>query len=76
MQLGATTDAMVAFETAAAKGGPRERANLAYAYAVTGRPDEARLQLSLLINDVAALPAGYHIGVAYVGLGDIDAAFA
>ncbi|MEJ7812394.1 MAG: protein kinase [Gemmatimonadaceae bacterium] len=70
------TEAVAAFAHAAARGGANDSAQLAYAYGITGRRREAEA----ILRDVLAQqrnryvqPSG--IVLAYVGLGDRDAAF-
>ena len=72
---GMTREAITAFRRAALLSGSRDSAQLAYAYAVTGRRTEARqvLQALLTRSHIAAPP--YSIAMAYAGLGDRDAAF-
>jgi hypothetical protein len=56
--------------------GPRDSAQLAYAYAVTGQRAEAERVVRALLDPAAPryVPP-YHIAMAYAGLGDLDAAF-
>lgn len=57
-------------------GNPEAKANLAYAYAVSGRPREAREILNELQNGTPhAYSSPFDIAVAYTGLGDRDSAF-
>jgi hypothetical protein len=71
-------EAIAAFRQAAALNGPRDSAQLAYAYAVTGERAEAERVLRDLLH--GAPPGGgtlpHHIAMAYAGLGYRDAAFA
>ena len=77
LQKGMAAEAIAAFRRAAALSGPRDSAQLAYAYAVTGQRAEAERILATLLapsrRDRGALP--YHLAMAYAGLGDADAAF-
>jgi TolB-like protein/DNA-binding SARP family transcriptional activator len=68
--------AISAFQRAAALSGARDSAHLAYAYAVTGRTDEARR----IVADLEGRPdeasrLQYHLAMAHTGLGDADRAF-
>jgi TolB-like protein/DNA-binding SARP family transcriptional activator len=76
LQKGMTAEAVDALERAAALSGARDSAHLAYAHAVTGRPDLAAqiLDAVLAASDRDAL--AYHIALAYSGLGHDDQAFA
>jgi Flp pilus assembly protein TadD len=75
-QKGMPSDAVAEFETAAATGGPSDSAQLAYAYAVSDRRAEATAIVDGLLAPQSGrhLPA-YHLGMAYVGLADANAAF-
>ena len=77
LQKGMGTEAIASFRRAAALSGPRDSAQLAYAYAVTGERAEAERILATLLapsrRGRGALP--YHVAMAYAGLGDADAAF-
>jgi tetratricopeptide (TPR) repeat protein len=76
LQKGMPAEAVDALERAAALSGARDSAHLAYAYAVTGRPDVA----SQILARVLAAPHGdalaFHFALAYSGLGDHEEAFA
>ena len=70
-------EALMEFERAAKSGVAGDAAQLAYAYAVSGRRDEAlTLTKSLVGRDNGRDPPPFHLAMAYVGLGDIDEAFA
>jgi TolB-like protein/Tfp pilus assembly protein PilF len=76
LQLGEQEDALAAFRRAAAAGGARGAARLAYALAATGRRDEAWG----IVHELLRAPAHRHLpsfglAMAYAGLGDEDAAF-
>jgi TolB-like protein/Tfp pilus assembly protein PilF len=59
-----------------AGGSPRHIGSLAYAYAVSGRPDEARSGLNTLLNNPkGSVFAAKAIAQIYIGLGDRDRAF-
>ena len=77
LQKNMNAEAIAAFRRAAAASGPRDSAQLAYAYAVTGQRGEAEQIVRALVDPArrggGALP--YHIAMAYAGLGDRDAAF-
>lgn len=71
-----TTEAVASFERAAALSGVRDSAQLAYAYAVTGRRREATgIVESLIRSSSGRYVPPFGIAVAYAGLGDTDAAF-
>jgi TolB-like protein/DNA-binding SARP family transcriptional activator len=76
LQKGMAAEAVDALERAAALSGARDSAHLAYAYAVTGRPDLA----AQILTGVLAAPhrdvLAFHIALAYSGLGNHDQAFA
>jgi serine/threonine-protein kinase len=73
---GMQSEALVEFEQAATSGLAVDSAQLAYAYAVTGRRDEAASILRSLITPASGrYPPPFHIAMAYVGLGDVDEAF-
>lgn len=73
---GQPTEAVAEFERAAVLSGVRDSAQLAYAYAMTGRRREAKGIVETLIQSSSEryLPP-FGIAVAYAGLGDVDAAF-
>ncbi len=73
---GKPTEAVAEFERAAVLSGVRDSAQLAYAYAMTGRRREATRIVETLIQSSSEryLPP-FGIAVAYAGLGDVDAAF-
>jgi serine/threonine-protein kinase len=76
LQLGRRDDAVAEFEQAVKTGGPRDVAQLAYAYGVVGRPDDAATTLRDLFAEgrYAYIPP-LHVAMAHVGLGDRDEAF-
>jgi serine/threonine-protein kinase len=74
LQVGRYADGIVECERAAAGGGARETAALAYAYAAAGRSSEARATLAALVRSEGYLPPN-HIAMAYAALGDPDASF-
>ena len=83
LQKGMASEAIAAFRHAAALSGPRDTAQLAYAYAVAGQRDEAERTLHALLDSLEPLaprgPGGalhYHVAMAFAGLNDVDAAFA
>lgn len=70
------TEAIVAFRQAAARSGPRDSAQLAYAYGATGQSDETRLIMRRLVaTNRRGATLAYHFAMAFAGLGDADAAF-
>ncbi|CAA9329077.1 MAG: Adenylate cyclase, partial [uncultured Gemmatimonadaceae bacterium] len=76
LQQGVPTEARAAFERAAALGSVRDSAQLAYAYAVTGRRGDAEsIVRTLLASAERRYLPPFGLAVAYVGLGDTDAAF-
>jgi TolB-like protein/Flp pilus assembly protein TadD len=76
LQKGVPAQAIASFERAAALGGLRDSAQLAYAYATTGRRGESeRIVRTLLASGGRRYVSAFDIAVAYVGLGDTDAAF-
>lgn len=75
LQQGMRDDAIAEFERAAADGGARDSAQLAYAYAVVGRIQDARRLLAKLLAGDQGYPPPFHVSMAYVGLGDADEAF-
>ena len=77
LQKGMNAEAITALRRAASLSGPRDSAQLAYAYAMTGRRAEAeRVLRSLLASPRGGTGvASYYVAMAYAGLGDADAAF-
>ena len=76
LQQGRHAEATTEFERAAATGGASDSAALAYAHAVAGRRPEARAILGrLLAPGRGAYVPPFHVAMAYVGLGEADAAF-
>jgi serine/threonine-protein kinase len=75
-QKGMYREAIASLERAAALSGPRDSAQLAYMYGVTGDTAQGRAVLQRLIGTQSQryLPP-FHIAMAYAGLGDADAAF-
>jgi Flp pilus assembly protein TadD len=76
LQKGMQAEAIAALRHSAAMSGPRDSAQLAYAYAVTGRRATADSIVRSLVDPRragGALP--FHIAMAYAGPGDADAAF-
>jgi hypothetical protein len=69
-------EAVESMQRAAVLNGPRDSAQLAYIYAVTGNPAEARRIVQRLADTESQrrLPAAA-IAMAYAGLGDADEAF-
>ena len=76
LQQGDPVSALGAFSRAAALNGGRDSAQIAYVLAVTGHRDEAKRVLGALLAapSRAYLPP-IPVAKAYVGLGDVDAAF-
>lgn len=73
---GMKTEAIAAFRQAAARSGPRDSAQLAYAYGTTGQREEARLIMRrLLETNRRGATLAYHFAMAFAGMGDHDAAF-
>lgn len=76
LQQGKRRAALSAFRRAAELGGPRGTAQLAYALAVTGERTEAEKTLQALLRPSADdVTPPVSVAMAYVGLGDADAAF-
>jgi tetratricopeptide (TPR) repeat protein len=76
LQKGMNAEAIDSMQRAAALSGPRDLAQLAYVFAVTGDTGEARRILSgLLANESRPAVLGFHLAMAYAGLGDADEAF-
>jgi serine/threonine-protein kinase len=69
-------EAVAEAERGTVRGGARESAVLAYALGIAGRHDDARR----IIRDVLAhddrYVAPFHVAMAHVGIGDVEAAFA
>jgi serine/threonine-protein kinase len=77
LRKGMAAEGIAALRRSAAMSGPRDSAQLAYAYAVTGQRTAARSILRTLLDPSrsgGALP--FHIAMAYAGLGEPDSAFA
>lgn len=75
-QKGLRDEALAEFEKAAVSGGSSDAVQLAYAYAVLGRRADAMAILAELLPPGTRRHAPpTHMGMAYVGLGDADAAF-
>ena len=74
---GMAVEAIAELRRAAAVSGARDSAQLAYAYAVSGRRGEAERVLRALRDAEARRgdALAYHLAMAYAGLGDRDAAF-
>ena len=63
-------------QRAAASSGPRDLAQLAYILAATGEEGEARRVLEQQVIPRPQLERiGFHLGMAYAGLGEVDEAF-
>jgi TolB-like protein/DNA-binding SARP family transcriptional activator len=75
LQKGMAAQAVDALERAAALSGARDSAHLAYAYAVTGRPDVAAQILATVLAAPDRDALAFHIALAYSGLGNHDQAF-
>ena len=76
LQKGMRDEAITALRHAAELSGGRDSAHLAYACAVTGQRIEAeRIVASLLDSTQHDDPAPFHVAMAFVGLGELDAAF-
>ncbi|MEO5825433.1 MAG: protein kinase [Gemmatimonadales bacterium] len=76
LQKGLDGEAVASMQRAAASSGPRDSAQLAYIYAATGDAAEARRVLArVLMDETRVEPLGFHIGMAYAGLGETDDAF-
>jgi serine/threonine-protein kinase len=70
------TEAVTEFRRAAAQGGSSDSAQLAYAYGITGqRPEAQRILADVLAQERQRYVQPFGIALAYVGLGDRDAAF-
>ena len=70
-------EALDALRRAAALSGARDSAQLAYAYAVSGQPAEARRIIRMLLDPSSRrFVPPFHIAMAYAGLGETDEAFA
>jgi TolB-like protein/tetratricopeptide (TPR) repeat protein len=69
-------EAIASMQRAAALSGARDSAQLAYIYAASGDKAEARHVLSRLLQSRSRLDLlGFHLGMAYAGLGEADEAF-
>ena len=76
LQKGMPDEAIASMKRAAALSGPRDLAQLAYVYAKTGHPAEARRVLARLQEGGDPLePLGFHLAMAHAALGDTDEAF-
>ncbi len=76
LQQGRPQAALAEFERAVTTGASLDEAQLAYALAVCGRRDEAHAIVEkLLATARETYTSAFHIAMAYVGLGEIDAAF-
>lgn len=76
LQKGVHDDAIAAFRQAAAMSGPRDSAQLAYAYAVAGRRAEAeRVIRRVLDAKESRYLSPYHLAIAYAGLGSDEETF-
>ena len=76
LQKGLHREAVASMRRAAASSGPRDAAQLAYIYAATGNRAKARRVLARQLAGRAQLePLGFHLGMAYAGLGEADEAF-
>lgn len=76
LQKGMDEEAIASMERAAALSGPRDQAQLAYVYARTGDHAEARrIVAGLLAGDGPLDQLGFHLAMAYAGLGEPDEAF-
>ena len=63
-------------QRAAASSGPRDLAQLAYVLAATGDTGEARRVLEQLLGHRTQLERiGFHLGMAYAGMGEAEEAF-
>ena len=79
LQKGMHQEAIVSMRRAAALGGARDSAQLAYIYAATGDHAEARRLLGVLLGGGGGSPdlglLGFHFALAYAGLGETEEAF-
>jgi serine/threonine-protein kinase len=76
LQKGLHAAALASMRSAAALSGPRDSAQLAYIHAATGDDAEARRILERLVGSRPGLEMlGFHIAMAYAGLGEADEAF-
>jgi serine/threonine protein kinase/Flp pilus assembly protein TadD len=76
LQKGMNTEAVDSMLRAAALSGARDSAQLAYVYAMIGNPAEARNVISRLVESGARLDQlGFHLAMAYAGLGEVDEVF-
>lgn len=76
LQKGKTEEAIASMGRAAALSGPRDSAQLAYVHAIAGDDEEARRVLARLREGGRRLDLlGFHLAMAYAGLGEADEAF-
>ena len=77
LQKGAGDDAIASMRRAAALSGPRDLVQLGYIYARTGNEAEARSALSGVLgsSEQPLELLGFHLAMAFAGLGDSDEAF-
>ena len=76
LQKGMHPEAIASMQRAAALSGARDSAQLAYIHAATGDHAEARRILGRLLEGGSRLDLlGFHIAMAYAGLGDADETF-
>jgi serine/threonine protein kinase/Flp pilus assembly protein TadD len=76
LQRGRDEEAVASMQRAAALSGPRDTAQLAYIHARTGDVAEARRVLAGLFEGGSPPDIlGFHLAMAYSGLGDADEAF-
>ena len=75
LQKGMHHEAVASMQRAAALSGPRDSAQLAYIYAATGDHAEARRILGRLGGRSCLDPLGFHMAMAYAGLGDANESF-
>lgn len=76
LQAGMPDEAVASMRRAADLSGPRDQAQLAYVLARRGDEPAARRTLEeVLANPEPLGPLGFHIAMAYAGLGEPDAAF-
>jgi Flp pilus assembly protein TadD len=76
LQKGRDAEAIASMQRAAALSGPRDTAQLAYIHARTGDVAEARRVLAGLFEGGRPPEVlGFHLAMAYAGLGDAEEAF-
>jgi cytochrome c-type biogenesis protein CcmH/NrfG len=76
LQKGMPREAIAALQRAARISGARDSLHLAYAYARTGSPAEARRIVSSIAQTPERSPGlAFHLAMAYTGLRDFDQAF-